>query len=125
MPEIIIGQSKESLAIVFGTLATITYISRFGTVAWIDVKEYEALEPDQIAVDREQNLKELNAAFSKPLKDLLSAETEVDGDALISIDSKGLTLGSVKEDSSTYRGCHLKKGMALKHWRKPKLHCGK
>lgn len=32
---------------------------------------------------------ELNAIFSKPLKKLLSSETEVDDAALISIDSKG------------------------------------
>lgn len=32
---------------------------------------------------------ELNAMFSKPLKELLSMETEVDDAALISIDSKG------------------------------------
>lgn len=32
---------------------------------------------------------ELNAIFSKPLKELLSLETEVDDAALISIDSKG------------------------------------
>nr|GFA05647.1 FMN-binding split barrel [Tanacetum cinerariifolium] len=52
--------------------------------------EYEALRPDKIAVDGgEQNLKELNAIFSKPIKELLSLETEVDDAALISIDSKG------------------------------------
>lgn len=34
-------------------------------------------------------LQELNAIFSKPLKELMSAETEVDDAALISIDSKG------------------------------------
>lgn len=32
---------------------------------------------------------ELNAIFSKPLKELLSVEAEVDDAALISIDSKG------------------------------------
>jgi hypothetical protein len=34
-------------------------------------------------------LQELNAIFSKPLKELLSTETEVDDAAFISIDSKG------------------------------------
>ncbi|KAJ0007495.1 hypothetical protein Pint_30543 [Pistacia integerrima] len=68
----------------------IYFIGGFGTVAWVDVKEYEALKPDKIAVDGgEQNLKELNAIFSKPLRELLSMETEVDDAALISIDSKG------------------------------------
>ncbi|CAN7117841.1 unnamed protein product [Brassica rapa subsp. narinosa] len=66
-------------------------LSNIGTVAWVDVKEYEALQPDKIAVDGgEQNLKELNAIFSKPLRELLSSETEVDDAALISIDSKGI-----------------------------------
>lgn len=34
-------------------------------------------------------IQELNAIFSKPLKELLSLENEVDDVALISIDSKG------------------------------------
>ncbi|XP_023918171.2 uncharacterized protein LOC112029711 [Quercus suber] len=71
-------------------ISDIYFIGGFGTVAWVDVKEYEMLHPDKIAVDGgEQNLKELNAIFSKPLKELLSAESEVDDAALISIDSKG------------------------------------
>lgn len=71
-------------------ISDIYFIGGFGTVAWVDVKEYETLQPDKIAVDGgEQNLKELNAIFSKPLKELLSIETEVDDAALISIDSKG------------------------------------
>lgn len=36
----------------------IYFIGGFGTVAWVDVNEYEALKPDKIAVDGgEQNLK--------------------------------------------------------------------
>lgn len=36
----------------------IYFIGGFGTVAWIDVKEYEDLQPDKIAIDGgEQNLK--------------------------------------------------------------------
>jgi hypothetical protein len=69
----------------------IYFIGGFGTVAWVDVKEYEGLQPDKIAVDGgERNLKELNAIFSKPLRELLSTESEVDDAALISIDSKGI-----------------------------------
>nr|VDC76983.1 unnamed protein product [Brassica rapa] len=72
-------------------ISDIYFIGGFGTVAWVDVKEYEALQPDKIAVDGgEQNLKELNAIFSKPLRELLSIESEVDDAALISIDSKGI-----------------------------------
>ncbi|KAK7372167.1 hypothetical protein VNO80_05538 [Phaseolus coccineus] len=71
-------------------ISDIYFIGGFGTVAWVDVKEYEKLQPDKIAVDGgEQYLKELNAIFSRPLKKLLSNETEVDDAALISIDSKG------------------------------------
>ncbi|XP_017978030.1 PREDICTED: uncharacterized protein LOC18595622 isoform X1 [Theobroma cacao] len=74
-------------------ISDIYFIGGFGTVAWVDVNEYEALKPDKIAVDGgEQNLKELNATFSKPLKELLSIETEVDDAALISIDSKGIDI---------------------------------
>ncbi|KAK4772528.1 hypothetical protein SAY86_014303 [Trapa natans] len=71
-------------------ISDIYFIGGFGTVAWVDVGEYEALKPDKIAVNGgEQNLKELNSIFSKPLKKLLSVESEVDDAALISIDSKG------------------------------------
>ncbi|KAG6667263.1 hypothetical protein I3843_01G081800 [Carya illinoinensis] len=74
-------------------ISDIYFIGGFGTVAWVDVNEYETLQPDKIAVDGgEQNLKELNAIFSKPLKELLSTETEVDDAALISIDSKGIDI---------------------------------
>lgn len=74
-------------------ISDIYFIGGFGTVAWVDIKEYETVQPDKIAVDGgEQNLKELNAIFSKPLKELLSKEIEVDDAALISIDSKGTDL---------------------------------
>ncbi|KAL5823595.1 hypothetical protein ACOSQ3_021578 [Xanthoceras sorbifolium] len=74
-------------------ISDIYFIGGFGTVAWVNVEEYEALQPDKIAVDGgEQNLKELNAIFSKPLKELLSAEAEIDDAALISIDSKGIDI---------------------------------
>ncbi|KAL7100415.1 hypothetical protein ACP275_09G144200 [Erythranthe tilingii] len=74
-------------------ISDIYFIGGFGTVAWVDVKEYETLQPDKIAVDGgEQNLKELNAIFSKPLKELLSKEAEVDDAALISIDSRGIDI---------------------------------
>ncbi|KAJ6846512.1 uncharacterized protein M6B38_281895 [Iris pallida] len=71
-------------------ISDIYFIGGFGTVAWIDVKEYEALQPDKIAVDGEEpNLKELNALFSRPLREILSTEEEIDDVAFISIDSKG------------------------------------
>ncbi|KAJ8770483.1 hypothetical protein K2173_017974 [Erythroxylum novogranatense] len=71
-------------------ISDIYFIGGFGTVAWVDVKEYEALQPDKIALDGgEPILKELNALYSKPLKELLSIEMEVDDAAFISIDSKG------------------------------------
>lgn len=71
-------------------ISDIYFIGGFGTVAWVNVQQYEDLHPDKIAVDGgEQSLKELNAIFSKPLKEILSTEAEVDDAALISIDSKG------------------------------------
>ncbi|CAI0442162.1 unnamed protein product [Linum tenue] len=74
-------------------ISDIYFIGGFGTVAWVDVKEYEALQPDKIAVDGgEHNLKELNVIFSKRLKELLSSEMEVDDAAIISIDSKGIDI---------------------------------
>ena len=39
----------------------IYFIGGFGTVAWIDVKEYESLQPDKLSMDGgEQNLKVSN-----------------------------------------------------------------
>ncbi|KAF3519933.1 hypothetical protein DY000_02059980 [Brassica cretica] len=74
-------------------ISDIYFIGGFGTVAWINVNEYEALQPDKIAADGgEQNLKELNAIFSKPLRELLSTESEVDDAAIISVDSKGIDI---------------------------------
>lgn len=71
-------------------ISDIYFIGGFGTVAWVDVKEYETIQPDTIvAVDGgEQSLKELNAIFSKPLREFLSSEGEVDDAALISVDSE-------------------------------------
>ncbi|ONM03100.1 hypothetical protein Zm00014a_007138 [Zea mays] len=75
-------------------ISDIYFIGGFGTVAWIDVKEYETIQPDKIAVDGGdlQSLKELNAIFSKPLREVLSSEGEVDDAALISVDSKGIDI---------------------------------
>ncbi|KAK9078419.1 hypothetical protein SSX86_002476 [Deinandra increscens subsp. villosa] len=71
-------------------ISDIYFIGGFGTVAWVNVKEYESLQPDEIAVNgSEQNMKELNMMFSKPLKELFSLESEVDDASLISVDSKG------------------------------------
>lgn len=75
------------------SISDIYFIGGFGTVAWLDVKEYEALQPDKIAADGgEQNLKALNVMFSKPLKEILATEVEIDDAALISIDSKGVDI---------------------------------
>lgn len=42
----------------FVVASDIYFIGGFGTVAWVDVKEYETLQPDKIAVNGgEQNLK--------------------------------------------------------------------
>eukprot|EP00250_Pteridium_aquilinum_P001457 c11647_g1_i1 orf=48-1193(+) len=73
------------------SISDIYFIGGFGTVAWVDVKEFERVQPDAIAANgAEQTLKELNAKFSRNLRDLLSVEDELDDAALISIDSKGV-----------------------------------
>ncbi|XP_020578272.1 uncharacterized protein LOC110023293 [Phalaenopsis equestris] len=75
------------------TIRDIYFIGGFGTVGWIDVKDYEDIQPDKIAADGgEKNLEELNEIFSKPLKEILSAEGEIDDAAFISIDSKGTNI---------------------------------
>ena len=49
-------QVKEFFDLV--AVSDIYFIGGFGTVAWVNVKEYEAIQPDKIAVDGgEQNLK--------------------------------------------------------------------
>lgn len=56
--------------VLFVTGSDIYFIGGFGTVAWVDVKEYETLRPDKIAVDGgEQNLK---VSFKFVLRKLLS-----------------------------------------------------
>ncbi|KAH7299980.1 hypothetical protein KP509_24G039200 [Ceratopteris richardii] len=74
-------------------ISDIYFIGGFGTVAWVDVKEYEGVQPDAIAANgAEHTLKALNARFSRRLRDCLSVENEVDDAALISIDSKGVDI---------------------------------
>lgn len=71
----------------------IFFVGGFGTVQWVDVEEYERTQPDKIAVScSEDMLKELNAIFSNPLKEILSGDREVDDAAIISIDGKGLQI---------------------------------
>ncbi|KAL2650096.1 hypothetical protein R1flu_018224 [Riccia fluitans] len=72
-------------------ISDVYFVGGFGTVAWVDVNEYERALPDVIAASgSEKTLQELNFRFSKPLKEVLSAEAEIDDAALISIDSKGV-----------------------------------
>ncbi|KAL6660829.1 hypothetical protein ACP70R_000213 [Stipagrostis hirtigluma subsp. patula] len=58
-------------------ISDIYFIGGFATVAWVDVKDYETIQPDKIAVDGgEQSLK----------------KGEVDDAAFISVDSKGIDI---------------------------------
>jgi hypothetical protein len=53
----------------FLAASDIYFIGGFGTVAWVDVKEYEMLQPDKIAVDGgEQNLKVTHRILANPPK---------------------------------------------------------
>eukprot|EP00850_Spirogloea_muscicola_P010491 SM000062S19877 [mRNA] locus=s62:149010:150816:+ [translate_table: standard] len=76
-------------------ISDIYFVGGFGTVAWIDLKEYKASQPDKIAaLNAEETLQELNGRFSKPLRTFLSSREregkKLDDAALISIDSKGV-----------------------------------
>lgn len=74
-------------------ISDIYFVGGFGTVQWVDVKEYDLARPDIIAVNgAEKTLQELNFRFSKKLMELLASEAEVDDAALISIDSKGVDI---------------------------------
>ena len=42
----------------------IYFIGGFGTVAWVDVKEYETLQPDKIAVDGGEQYLKVNFLIS-------------------------------------------------------------
>ncbi|KAG6520131.1 hypothetical protein ZIOFF_017163 [Zingiber officinale] len=85
------GCLRDGIEVAVHVYSNLTYfIGGFGTVAWVDVKEYETIKPDKIAAESgDQNLKELNAMFSKKLKDILSTKVEIDDAAFISVDSKG------------------------------------
>ncbi|BFI24788.1 heme oxygenase (biliverdin-IX-beta and delta-forming) [Marchantia polymorpha subsp. ruderalis] len=75
------------------TISDVYFVGGFGTVAWVDVKDFESALPDVIAANgSEKTLQELNLKFSKPLREVLSVEAEVDDAALISIDSKGVDI---------------------------------
>lgn len=83
------------------SISDIYFVGGFGTVAWVDVKEYLTAQPDRIAASNaEITLQELNGRFSKDLKKMLAAaqgqqdgwKGRVDDAALISIDSKGVDI---------------------------------
>ncbi|GAQ85575.1 Pyridoxamine 5'-phosphate oxidase family protein [Klebsormidium nitens] len=74
-------------------ISDIYFVGGFGTVAWVDVKEYSAAKPDIIAASNvSETLQVLNNEFSDPLCGHLAEELgqEVDDAALISIDSRGV-----------------------------------
>ncbi|XP_021320525.1 uncharacterized protein LOC8062422 isoform X2 [Sorghum bicolor] len=92
-------------------LSDIYFIGGFGTVAWIDVKEYETVQPDKTAVDGGdlQSLKVTNHTRSVipclygimiatgvecyiSLNHFERSEGEVDAAALISVDSEGIDI---------------------------------
>lgn len=69
----------------------IYFVGGFGTVQWVDVKEYARAQPDQIVVQNPNlTLKVLNENFSEPLRKVLSrAHGPADDAAFISIDKLG------------------------------------
>lgn len=71
----------------------IYFVGGFGTVQWVDVEEYTAAQPDQIAVlNPIHTLQVLNELYSEPLRALLSggaAPAPADDAAFISIDKLG------------------------------------
>ncbi|CAN1298729.1 hypothetical protein LINPERPRIM_LOCUS23931, partial [Linum perenne] len=103
-------------------ISDIYFIGGFGTVAWVDVKEYEALLPDKIAVDGgENNLKELNVMFSKRLKELLASEMEVDDAAIISIDSKGIDIRVRQGAQFNVQRLSFEEGLTVENLEEAKL----
>jgi len=59
----------------------IYFIGGFGTVQWVDVKEYETLQPDKIAaVGGEQNLKVSSRSYISCIKTYCSICLFIDVD---------------------------------------------
>ena len=74
----------------------IYFIGGFGTVAWVDVKEYEALQPDKIAVDGgEQNLKVILKILGNFNRDDMHIRMEVVSDSAVCVSIFFLLLFSV------------------------------
>ncbi|CAI5468126.1 unnamed protein product [Closterium sp. Yama58-4] len=76
-------------------ICDIYFVGGFGTVAWIDVKDYLAATPDAIVLhDSEAILHELNVRLGSDLKRQLASilPQPVDDALFISIDGKGVDI---------------------------------
>lgn len=69
----------------------IYFVGGFGTVQWVDTKEYAKAQPDKIVLEHPTHtLQVLNETFSSSLQEMLSkCEKPVDDAAFISIDRLG------------------------------------
>eukprot|EP00873_Tetraselmis_striata_P041045 jgi/Tetstr1/461309/TSEL_006436.t1 len=74
------------------TISDMYFVGGFGTVAWVDIDEYRAAQPDPIVYNMPQvTLQLLNETFCATLKTLLSTkDAECDDAAIISIDKMGV-----------------------------------
>eukprot|EP00775_Hariotina_reticulata_P007132 gene7132-7347_t len=71
-------------------ITDIYFVGGFGTVQWIDVKEYLSSAPDAIATNSPgRTLQVLNETFAHDLKEYLSPHFSLDDAAFISIDATG------------------------------------
>lgn len=70
----------------------IFFVGGFGTVQWIDVKDYLTSQPDEIvAKSTQETLQELNESCKEELQKVFSSEeSPVDDAAIISIDALGV-----------------------------------
>eukprot|EP00192_Tetraselmis_astigmatica_P020723 CAMPEP_0117654860 /NCGR_PEP_ID=MMETSP0804-20121206/3972_1 /TAXON_ID=1074897 /ORGANISM="Tetraselmis astigmatica, Strain CCMP880" /LENGTH=300 /DNA_ID=CAMNT_0005461175 /DNA_START=1 /DNA_END=903 /DNA_ORIENTATION=+ len=74
----------------------IYFVGGFGTVQWLDLKEFAAAMPDPIVINKMQvTLQVLNEAFSCRIKELLTHQesaTVPDDAAIISVDKMGIDI---------------------------------
>lgn len=76
----------------FTSLHDVYFVGGFGTVAWVDVKQYFEAVPDPITGETEATLRMLNDSFREAIVSLFANEEQDDPDSvnIITIDQRGV-----------------------------------
>merc|ERR1719353_746427 len=75
----------------FTSLHDVYFVGGFGTVTWVDVKQYFEAVPDPITGETEATLRMLNDSFREAIVSLFANEEQDDPDSvnIITIDQRG------------------------------------